>query len=97
MLTLKAAELLDLDAGKIVRPELLRIEADRITGVGRPPEGEILDLGELILLPGLMDMDSPMRWYSFLLTASLFLLTASLASRPPWPAFRDPPRREYDA
>ncbi len=57
MLTLKAAGLLDLDTGEIVRPGILRIEGDRIVGVGGEPEGEIVDLGELILLPGLMDME----------------------------------------
>jgi imidazolonepropionase-like amidohydrolase len=57
VLTLKAAGLLDLDAGEIVRPGILRIDGDRIAGAGGPPEGEILDLGELVLLPGLMDME----------------------------------------
>jgi imidazolonepropionase-like amidohydrolase len=57
VLTLKAAGLVDLDAGEIVRPGVLRIEGERITGVGRPPDGEVLDLGDLILLPGLMDME----------------------------------------
>jgi imidazolonepropionase-like amidohydrolase len=57
VLTLKAAGLLDLDAGEVVRPGILRIDADRIAGVGGPAEGEILDLGELVLLPGLMDME----------------------------------------
>jgi imidazolonepropionase-like amidohydrolase len=62
VLTLKAAGLLDLDAGEIVRPGIVRIEGERITGVGgRPRVGgrgdEVLDLGEQILLPGLMDME----------------------------------------
>jgi imidazolonepropionase-like amidohydrolase len=67
VLTLKAAGLLDIDAGEIVRPGILRIEGDLIAGVAsgaeganrRPgaPQGEILDLGEVILLPGLMDME----------------------------------------
>lgn len=57
MLTLAAAGLLDLDAGEIVRPGVLRVDGDRIVGVGGPPEGEVIDLGELILLPGLMDME----------------------------------------
>ena len=62
MLTLKAAGLLDLDAGEIVRPGILRIEDDRIAGIGGPvaggaAEGEVLDLGEVVLLPGLMDME----------------------------------------
>ncbi len=57
MLTLKAAGLLDLDSGEIIRPGILRIDGDRIAGVGGEPEGEVLDLGDLILLPGLMDME----------------------------------------
>ena len=57
MLTLKAAGLLDLDAGESVRPGSVRIEGELIAGVGGRPEGEVLDLGEQILLPGLMDME----------------------------------------
>jgi imidazolonepropionase-like amidohydrolase len=57
VLTLKAAGLVDLDAGEIVRPGVLKIDEDRITGVGGAPTGEVLDLGDLILLPGLMDME----------------------------------------
>ncbi len=66
MLTLKAAGLVDVDAGEIVRPGILRIDGDRIAGVGGPVDGpaglrqqddEVIDLGELILLPGLMDME----------------------------------------
>jgi len=56
VLTLKAAGLLDVDAGEILRPA----SSDR----GRPdrrcrwrPEGELIDLGDQILLPGLMDME----------------------------------------
>jgi imidazolonepropionase-like amidohydrolase len=59
VLALKAAGLVDVDAGEIVRPGILRIDGDRIAGVGGPvgPDDEIIDLGELILLPGLMDME----------------------------------------
>ncbi|OBH29332.1 amidohydrolase [Mycobacterium sp. E342] len=57
MLTLKAAGLLDIDAGEIVSPGLVQIEGDRIASVGGEPEGELIDLGEAILLPGLMDME----------------------------------------
>jgi len=59
VLTLKAAGLVDVDAGEIVRPGILRIDGDRIAGVGGPagPDDEVIDLGELILLPGLMDME----------------------------------------
>ena len=57
MLTLKAAGLLDVDAGEIVSPGILKVEDDRIVGVGGEPGGEIVDLGDQILLPGLMDME----------------------------------------
>ncbi|KAB7760391.1 MULTISPECIES: metal-dependent hydrolase family protein [Mycobacteriaceae] len=57
MLTLKAAGLLDVDAGEIVRPGIVRVDGDRIVGVGGPVDGEVIDLGDAILLPGLMDME----------------------------------------
>ncbi|MFI9537726.1 amidohydrolase family protein [Nocardia fusca] len=65
MLTLRAAGLLDVDTGEIVRPGILRVEGDRIVGVGGVGAGvavgessdEIVELGDLILLPGLMDME----------------------------------------
>lgn len=57
MVTLKAAGLLDIDTGEIVRPGILHIDGDRIAGVGGAPRGEVLDLGDLVLLPGLMDME----------------------------------------
>ncbi len=57
MLTVKAAGLLDVDAGEIVRPGIVRVDGDRIVGVGGPVEGEVIDLGDAILLPGLMDME----------------------------------------
>jgi imidazolonepropionase-like amidohydrolase len=59
VLTLKAAGLLDIDAGEIVRPGILRIENDRIVGVGdgNGSESDVIDLGDAILLPGLMDME----------------------------------------
>jgi hypothetical protein len=59
VLTLKAAGLVDIDAGSIVRPGILRIDGDRIAAVGGPvsPDDEVIDLGSLILPPGLMDME----------------------------------------
>lgn len=57
MLTLKAAGLLDVDTGEIIRPGIVRIDGDRIVGIGGEPEGEVIDLGDQILMPGLMDME----------------------------------------
>ncbi len=56
-MTLKAAGLLDVDAGEIVRPGILRVDGDRIAGVGGNVDGDVIDLGDQILLPGLMDME----------------------------------------
>jgi len=67
VLTLKAAGLLDVDTGEIVRPGIVRVDGDRIVGVGdgksakgvggSSSDGEVIDLGDAILLPGLMDME----------------------------------------
>jgi imidazolonepropionase-like amidohydrolase len=60
MPTLRAAGLLDVDAGEVVRPGVLRVEGDRIAGVG-PSAGagddDVVDLGDLVLLPGLTDLE----------------------------------------
>lgn len=60
MLTLKAAGLVDVDAGEIVRPAIVRIDDGRIVGLGegsQGPDDQVIDLGDAILLPGLMDME----------------------------------------
>ncbi|CQD24099.1 imidazolonepropionase [Mycolicibacterium conceptionense] len=82
VLTLKAAGLVDVDAGTIIRPGIVRVDGDRIIAVGDGksdpavgdgksdpavgdgksdpligPDDEIIDLGDSILLPGLMDME----------------------------------------
>ena len=57
MLTLKAAGYVDVEAGEIVRPGIVKVDGDRIVGLGGAPEGELIDLGDAILLPGLMDME----------------------------------------
>ena len=40
MLTINAAGLVDVDAGELITPGVLRIEGDRIVGVG-PSDSEI--------------------------------------------------------
>lgn len=60
VLTLKAAGLVDVDAGAIIRPGIVRVDGDRIVGVGGEVDTEsstVLDLGDAYLLPGLMDME----------------------------------------
>jgi imidazolonepropionase-like amidohydrolase len=58
--TLRAAGLLDVDAGEIVRPGIIRVEGERIADIGGPVavgSEDVIDLGDLVLLPGLMDME----------------------------------------
>lgn len=57
---LRSARMVDVVAGRAVEPADLLIEGNRIVDVGPAsvPEGtEVIDLGDLTLLPGLMDME----------------------------------------
>jgi imidazolonepropionase-like amidohydrolase len=57
---LRAARLLDVVKGELIEPGDLLIEGERIAEVGptaMPAEAEVIDLGDLTLLPGLMDME----------------------------------------
>lgn len=55
----RAARMLDLESGRIVRNAVVIIEDGRIKSVGSgeiPEDADIIDLGNLTLLPGLIDM-----------------------------------------
>ena len=55
----RAARMLDLESGRIVRNAVVIIEDGRIKSVGSgeiPEDAVIIDLGNLTLLPGLIDM-----------------------------------------
>lgn len=57
---LRSARLLDVDTGELVKPGELLIEGDRIVAVAPaevPDDAVRLDLGDVTLLPGLMDME----------------------------------------
>ena len=58
-IVLHAARLLDVKAGKIVRPGEVLVEGDRIVQVGasvkHPTGAEVIDLGDRTLMPGLID------------------------------------------
>ncbi len=58
-IVLRAAGILDLDAGKVTGPGEILIRNNRIAEVGshvsRPPDAQILDLGNRTLMPGLID------------------------------------------
>ena len=57
---LRAARLLDVERGEYLQPGEVLIEGDRIVEVAPksvPDDAVVVDLGELTLLPGLMDME----------------------------------------
>jgi imidazolonepropionase-like amidohydrolase len=57
---LRAARFLDVTRGEYVTPGELLIEGERITAVqpsSVPSDAEVIDLGDVTLLPGLMDME----------------------------------------
>ena len=59
-IALRAARWVDVDAGVVRSPAVIVVEGTRIAAVNpaRPPEGaRVIDLGDLTLLPGLMDME----------------------------------------
>jgi imidazolonepropionase-like amidohydrolase len=52
--------MLDVDKGELIAPGDLLIDGDRIVEVGAssvPDDAEVIDLGDMTLLPGLMDME----------------------------------------
>ncbi|MDR3753798.1 MAG: amidohydrolase family protein [Terracidiphilus sp.] len=58
-IVLHAARLLQVDTGNLLQPGEILVEGERIKAVGtsvdRPPNAQIIDLGDTTLLPGLID------------------------------------------
>jgi imidazolonepropionase-like amidohydrolase len=56
---LRARRWLDVDAGEVRSPAVVVVTGDRITSVNphQVPSGQEIDLGDLTILPGLMDME----------------------------------------
>jgi len=56
---LRAARLLDVKTGKLIKPGEILVQADRIVEVGssvkHPADAEVVDLGDRTLMPGLID------------------------------------------
>ena len=67
-LYLKAATLVDPIGGKLRSKPLITIVDDRITevafGANAPDDGNVIDLGDATLLPGLADMHTHLTYYS---------------------------------
>lgn len=58
VVVLRAARMLDVKTGRIISPAVVVIEKDRIKSVNPTsvPPGQVIDLGDTTLLPGLIDM-----------------------------------------
>jgi imidazolonepropionase-like amidohydrolase len=58
VIVLRAARMLDVRTGRIVSPAVVVIEKDRIKSVNPAtvPAGTVIDLGDVTLLPGFIDM-----------------------------------------
>jgi imidazolonepropionase-like amidohydrolase len=58
---LRAARWADVESGVVRSPAVLVVEGNRITAVNpeapQPDSATVIDLGDLTLLPGLMDME----------------------------------------
>jgi imidazolonepropionase-like amidohydrolase len=58
-IVLHAARMLDVGSGTIITPGEILIQGDRIvavgSGVSRPPGAQVIDLGDVTLMPGLID------------------------------------------
>ena len=59
-IVLHAARLLDIETGKLITPGEVLVQGERIaevgTAVARPAGAEIVDLGDVTLMPGLIDV-----------------------------------------
>jgi len=58
LLVIRAARLLDVEAGRLISPAVVVVKGERIEGVGAaaaPPGARTIDLGEVTILPGLID------------------------------------------
>jgi imidazolonepropionase-like amidohydrolase len=58
VVVLRAARTLDVVSGRVVSPGVVVVEGERITAVGgaQPAEAEVIDLGDVTLMPGMIDV-----------------------------------------
>jgi imidazolonepropionase-like amidohydrolase len=57
---LRSARLIDVESGQVIAPASVLVEGERIVAVNPdslPPQVEEIDLGDMTLLPGMMDME----------------------------------------
>jgi imidazolonepropionase-like amidohydrolase len=59
-IVLRAARWVDVDAGEVRSPATIVVEGNRIAAIDppeEPPDARVVDLGDVTLVPGLMDME----------------------------------------
>ena len=60
VIVLRADRWVDIEAGQVRAPAVIGVEGERIAAVNPtqpPPNARVIDLGDVTLLPGLMDME----------------------------------------
>jgi len=57
VIVIRAARLLDVEAGKLISPAMVAVKGERIEAVGAavPRAAKTIDLGDVTVLPGLID------------------------------------------
>jgi len=64
-LVVRSARMLDVENGRLVSPAVVVVEGEHIAAVGPdsvPEDAEVLDLGDLTLLPGLIDLHTHLTY-----------------------------------
>jgi imidazolonepropionase-like amidohydrolase len=64
---IRAARMLDLRSGRIIRDALIVVEGERVAAVGAnlsvPRDANVIDLGDVTLLPGLIDAHTHLTYH----------------------------------
>ena len=79
-IALRASRMLDVESGKVVLNPVIVIDHDRIVGINPdtlPANAELIDLGDRILLPGLIDCHTHLTLDPHLVSGHEFVAESS--------------------
>ena len=65
VIVIRAARLLDVEAGKLISPAVVVVKGERIEVIGDaavPPQARTIDLGDVTILPGLIDVHTHLTY-----------------------------------